>query len=352
MLDNEAATLEDDDGWGVVGMAIQSSCSQSEKEEVVRLVVARWGVSAGPRGGRDRNGWTPLHLAALLSSPQTVSVLLNRGASLSAVNDAGFTAFDLVTGMEGRDDLVLLLDPWVGGTPRTPAPPSDRFDDNSRVSAERRTQIQKRRIRMAKQADRARRKAEEAGVAAERERWVRERARHIGVNPAVLFAPPKRRGEDDEDDEDDDEVEAEDTTREEMEVDEALGGPSPRDMRAKVSSFPAWVVLTDKVDMDASLLVFSLHQLPVLYDVFITSYQPVCQPRNRRALPANALFLYARFAHYRCDEVWLEELLWGAVEAIEAVVYVSCFRPEPELTSRATTRTSRRSRSGNTTLRY
>lgn len=75
--------------------------------------------------------------------------------------------------------------------------------------------------------------------------------------------------------------------------------------------------------MDASLLVFSLHQLPVLYDMFITSYRPVCEPRNRRALPANALFLYARFAHYRCDEVWLEELLWGAVEAIEAVVYVS-----------------------------
>lgn len=47
----------------------------------------------------------------------------------------------------------------------------------------------------------------------------------------------------------------------------------------------------------------------------------MCQPRVKRALPANALYLYARFAHYRCDEVWLEELLIGAVEQIETVVY-------------------------------
>lgn len=73
--------------------------------------------------------------------------------------------------------------------------------------------------------------------------------------------------------------------------------------------------------MDASLLVFSLQQLPAIFEVLITSYRPVCQPRDKRALPANALYLYARFAHYRCDELWLEELLIGAVEQIEGVVY-------------------------------
>lgn len=215
-------------------MAIQSSCGQSEKEEVVRLVVARWGVAAGPRGGRDRHGWTPLHLAALLSSPQTVSVLLNRGAPLSAVNDAGFTPFDLVTEMEGRENIALLLDPWAGGTPHTPATPGAAFDDNSRVSAERRAQIQRRRLRVATRAERAKRKSEQAAVAAERERWVRERAKHIGVDPEVLFAPPKQGGED-EGEESEEDVDDEDECDEEMEVGQALGGSAVADdVRAKV----------------------------------------------------------------------------------------------------------------------
>lgn len=71
------------------------------------------------------------------------------------------------------------------------------------------------------------------------------------------------------------------------------------------------------------MLVFSLHQLPGLFDILITKYTPVCQPRDRRALPANALYRYARFAHYQCNEVWLEELLEGAIERIERGVYVS-----------------------------
>jgi hypothetical protein len=212
-------------------MAIQSSCGQSEKEEAVRLVVGRWGVVAGPRDGCDRHGWSPLHLAALLSSPQTVSVLLNRGASLSAVNDAGFTPFDLVTGMDGRENLALLLDPWAGGTPHTPSTPSSS-DDAARIAPERRAQIQRRRIRVATRAERARRKDEEAGVAAERERWVRDRAKHIGVDPTVLFPPNQPQVDDDEEEEeDDDEVEDDD----EMEVDEVLGGLAS-DVRAKVSA--------------------------------------------------------------------------------------------------------------------
>lgn len=59
--------------------------------------------------------------------------------------------------------------------------------------------------------------------------------------------------------------------------------------------------------------------------MLITSYQPVCQPLSRRGLPANMLFLYARFALRRCNESWLEELLEGAVDRIEAGVYVSIY---------------------------
>lgn len=41
--------MEDDDGWGLVGMAIQSSCGRQEMEEGVRIIVGRWGLDVGPR---------------------------------------------------------------------------------------------------------------------------------------------------------------------------------------------------------------------------------------------------------------------------------------------------------------
>jgi len=75
--------------------------------------------------------------------------------------------------------------------------------------------------------------------------------------------------------------------------------------------------------LDDSTLVFGLLQLPTIFDIHISSYRSHCLPLARRTLPANALFLYARFAHYRCNETWLEELIEGAVERIEQGVYVS-----------------------------
>ena len=71
------------------------------------------------------------------------------------------------------------------------------------------------------------------------------------------------------------------------------------------------------------MLVFSLEQLPMIFDIFISSRRPFCLPKTDRAVPANAIFLYARFAHYQCDQSWLEELIEGAVEKIEQGVYVS-----------------------------
>ena len=47
--------MEDDDGWGLVGMAVQSSCGRQEMEEGVRLIVGRWGLTVGPRTGCDRS---------------------------------------------------------------------------------------------------------------------------------------------------------------------------------------------------------------------------------------------------------------------------------------------------------
>ena len=65
-MDQVVQVMEDEDGWGIVGMAIQGSCGHREREAVVRAVVGRWGLEAGPRQGRDKGAFfsvsTPLEL--------------------------------------------------------------------------------------------------------------------------------------------------------------------------------------------------------------------------------------------------------------------------------------------------
>jgi hypothetical protein len=49
------SSLEDEDGWGVVGIAVLGSCGRQEMEEGVRVVISRWGLTAGPREGKDKS---------------------------------------------------------------------------------------------------------------------------------------------------------------------------------------------------------------------------------------------------------------------------------------------------------
>ncbi|GAA5856383.1 hypothetical protein JCM8547_008716 [Rhodosporidiobolus lusitaniae] len=68
------------------------------------------------------------------------------------------------------------------------------------------------------------------------------------------------------------------------------------------------------------MLVFALSDLPILFDVIITTIKPV-RARKFRVIPANVVFLCARFAHYFGNEEMLEELLIGAMERIEMAVH-------------------------------
>ena len=54
-LEQEVHGMEDEDGWGIVGMAIQATCGRQEREERVRAIVMRWGLRIGHREGRDRS---------------------------------------------------------------------------------------------------------------------------------------------------------------------------------------------------------------------------------------------------------------------------------------------------------
>ncbi|GLB36057.1 putative DIL [Lyophyllum shimeji] len=115
--------MRDEDGLGLVSLAIHGFGAESdrdvEREECVRLLIAQ-----GADLQADKDGWTPLHHAALLSPPTLVSHLMTHGCSPFAVTRRGLTPLDVVTAhsiLPGRDDVALLLEEamrgegWTGG---------------------------------------------------------------------------------------------------------------------------------------------------------------------------------------------------------------------------------------------
>ena len=69
------------------------------------------------------------------------------------------------------------------------------------------------------------------------------------------------------------------------------------------------------------MLVFDPQSLPYVFDSLITNFPPTVG----NAVPANMLYMMARFACLACDHTWLEELIVGATDAIEETFFVSSF---------------------------
>lgn len=67
------------------------------------------------------------------------------------------------------------------------------------------------------------------------------------------------------------------------------------------------------------MLVFSPATLPAVLDS-LTFNSP---SGLKCAEPARALYLLARFACLACDDTWLEDLMGGAVDRIERIIFVS-----------------------------
>lgn len=188
------------------------------------------------------------------------------------------------------------------GQPCTPAPDAGTL--------RRRELLLRRRTRAQRRLERLERQEIQRALALEKEAWVRERARVLDVDSALLLPPRsvRKSGRVSGDSGlgwggntlDEAESESEDSDESEEEPD-TLAEPGYD-----------------------SLLVWSLPSLPSFLNVLISTYTPNCFPVDRRTLPANALFLAAKFALYRCDDSWLEELLEGAVEKIEKGIYVRC----------------------------
>ncbi|EIW72141.1 hypothetical protein TREMEDRAFT_25958 [Tremella mesenterica DSM 1558] len=298
ILDEEVQLIEDEDGWGLVGMTILGSCGSQEKEECTRAVVLRWGLEVGPRKGRDRGGWTPLHLSALVSTAPLISFLLTRGASCRVLTNRGLTPLDLIAGLDDRQEVAVLLEHATSTGPTTSAILPEGPWDGS-LSAQRQSMLGRRRSRAVGMIEQKSRLERLWKMEAERGVFIRETVRVVGVNPEYLLnqnTPGKR-----------------------LSADSGLGWID--DESTAEESESDYEDDSVNKDIHETLLVFSLSQLPIIFDIFITARQPYCFPVEERAVPANAIYLYARFAHYRCDQSWLEELIEGAVEKIEQGVY-------------------------------
>ncbi|WVQ94923.1 hypothetical protein IAU59_002009 [Kwoniella sp. CBS 9459] len=309
ILDAQVQALEDEEGWGLVGMSISCSCGRQDKEEGVRAIIGRWGLQVGPRGGRDRTGWTPLHLAALISTPPLISFLLARGASPHDLTNRGLTPLDLVVGMPDREDVALFLEhATCHGGPSSP--PRTATEVIPHFPPARQAMLERRRRHAQLKLEAIEKEEKKCQMQLERERWIRDRARITDVDPDLLIVPSQRKR---------DSRDSRDSGLGWIGYELDLEAERGEDTESEFGDDDDYEI--GPLDINSNMLVFTLSHLPVIYDILITNYTPVCQPISKRAMPANALFLHARFAQYRCDETWLEELIEGIVENIEAGVY-------------------------------
>lgn len=70
------------------------------------------------------------------------------------------------------------------------------------------------------------------------------------------------------------------------------------------------------------MLVFAPWNTPTIFDIFISSYPTRAHPAQKRGLPANAIYRYAKFAFLHWDLDSFEWLTMGAVDRIEQEVFV------------------------------
>ncbi|KAJ7492702.1 hypothetical protein FB451DRAFT_1219300 [Mycena latifolia] len=248
--------VRDEDGVGLVSLAIHGFGAESERD-VEREECARLLIAQGADLTADKDGWTPLHHAALLSPPTLISHLMTHGCSPFAVTRRNLTPLDIVTAhsiLPGRDDVALLLEEamrgegWTGG----------------KMEAKRRLLDEKRRRN-------------------EKQRIIRDTVgKTLGVNPKWWG--------------DSDFSSSSDSESGDEEVDEDVYTPPPD---------------------YSSMLVFSPPSLPQIFESLITNFQP----SFRDSQPANTLYMLARFACLTCDHTWLEDLIIGATDAIEETFF-------------------------------
>ncbi|KAK0530520.1 hypothetical protein OC835_003988 [Tilletia horrida] len=90
----------------------------------------------------------------------------------------------------------------------------------------------------------------------------------------------------------------------------------------EVGSDPLSAIFSFTTIPPDQMLVFSMSELDALLDLFITNARPYRAPWARRAMPANALYLCARFAVSSGDAELMEELVLSAINRIQEAIHL------------------------------
>ncbi|BGP45131.1 hypothetical protein JCM10450v2_000948 [Rhodotorula kratochvilovae] len=277
-IDLEAA---DDEGNTALG-----TCVALGHAEAVRVLVE----SGAKVNQGDRAGWTPLHWAVQNNDIPIAAYLLNHRASPLLASHKGLTPRDLVKpGREGAAMREVLKSAWEAAVERERAlrraEEGEREDDGEGRPASR--------VSVAASEALSWADAKERGEEEEREKEIQRRVQ-LGMDSAMnLEVDFEVLGLNDE------------KTAADDEPDDVEGVPHP--------------FVWDRCEPD-QMLVFALDELPVLFEVVISTIKPV-RARKYRVIPANVLFLCARYAHHFGSEEMLDELMFGALERIEAAVH-------------------------------
>ncbi|TFK41250.1 DIL domain-containing protein [Crucibulum laeve] len=251
--------IQDEDGVGLVSLAIHGFGADSD-HDVEREECIRLLVSQGADMGADKAGWTPLHYAALLAPPTMISYLMTHGCSPFAVTERKLTPLDVVTAhstLPGREDVALLLEESMRGDGWT----GGRMEQRRRVLEQR-----------SKRKGRRREVRDEVG-------------KILGVNPRWWGS----------------------------ETDSSASDSDSEDGQEDEQDDRVYTPIPDY----SSMLVFSPPALPQIFDSLITNFEPSL----RNGMPANTLYMLARFACLMCDHTWLEDLIIGATDTIEENIF-------------------------------
>ncbi|KIJ45525.1 hypothetical protein M422DRAFT_67024 [Sphaerobolus stellatus SS14] len=254
--------VEDEDAMGFVTLTILGFGAELERdverEECVRLLVNEGADVNAP----DHAGWTALHHAALLSPPTLVSFLLTHGCSPLTRTRRGLTPLDILTAhspIPGRESVALLLEEAM----------REQGWIGGRMELRRReTELRQRRL--------DKRKAVKQQV-----------GRVLGLDNQWWG----------------DQVEESDDDSEGDDVDNDDSGPMGMPYSPPLSF--------------TNMLVFSPSTLSDILDSI--TYRAT--PTLRCSEPARSLYLLARFACLTCDDTWLEDLMGGAFDRIERLVF-------------------------------
>ncbi|CDZ97103.1 Dilute [Phaffia rhodozyma] len=314
--------IVDEDGCDLVSVAIMGSSGREDREECVRMLVPKVGI-----GGRDSAGWSCLHYAALHSTPALLSFLLTAGADPHLQTRKGLTALDIISDLDSRAEQTIILTSVMTSTPPSYdsySAPSDSTSNKRPVARRRSTASISASVA---RSQLARRQEQRELMREKKERWVSTVAEKVGV-PAGRLTEKMWEGEEA------DEVDRK-LQRKKREGRKLMNGLNESESESdaidleeadRTNSVNGDDEDEDDYDDDpaySSMLVFSLPTLPSLLDSLISSCPPNPFPREWKAAPANSVYLFARFALYRCDEEWLIELLDSVVDRIEQVIYAN-----------------------------